>query len=127
MGKLEETTELDNDTKALKEVKTDKELAKRTKEPFIGTWLDAPKFIRDNEYIRGGYRVNFNTVKKILRSLFMIHNESMNIWSHLVGVVMFMIFVGYIAIYLTPKISFTNFNQQLQNKVNFSYLNSQFF
>jgi len=126
MDSFEEITELNKDTKSITEVMTDKELAKKTNEPFIGTWLEAPKFSRDNEYIKRGYRVNFNTIKRILRSLFMIHNESMNIWSHLLGVIMFLVFVGYIAIYLTPKISLINFNEQLQSKLNLSYLNNQF-
>ena len=31
-------------------------------------------FERDNEFITSGYRLNFNSSKKILRSLFMFHN-----------------------------------------------------
>lgn len=38
--------------------------------------------MKDNLHITHGYRINFNTPKKIFRSLFMIHNESVNIWSH---------------------------------------------
>lgn len=59
--------------------------------PFIGTWDDAPAFLQDNEYIHTGYRVSFNTVRRILRSLFMAHNESVNVWSHLVGVGIFVV------------------------------------
>jgi len=36
-----------------------------------------------------GYRINFNTFPRILRSLFMLHNESVNVWSHLLGVLLF--------------------------------------
>ena len=39
----------------------------------------------DNKYILRGYRVGFNTVGRILKSLFLIHNETFNIWSHLTG------------------------------------------
>lgn len=46
----------------------------------------APKFIVDNEYIFRGYRVNYNSIKKVLKSLFHIHNESVNVWSHILGI-----------------------------------------
>jgi adiponectin receptor len=38
--------------------------------------------MKDNLSITDGYRINFNTPSRILRSLFMMHNESVNIWSH---------------------------------------------
>lgn len=38
--------------------------------------------MKDNLAITHGYRINFNTPTRILRSLFMVHNESVNIWTH---------------------------------------------
>ena len=38
-----------------------------------------------NKYIVTGYRINFVTWRQIIRSLFLWHNETMNIWTHLVG------------------------------------------
>lgn len=58
------------------------------------------EFLRDNEYIHGGYRLHFNSVGKILRSLFMFHNESFNVWSHLLGVLIFVFLLGYTIIWL---------------------------
>jgi hypothetical protein len=49
---------------------------------YIGDYETAPDYMKDNLHITHGYRINFNTPKKILRSLFMLHNESVNIWSH---------------------------------------------
>lgn len=118
MKKYDETDALSEESQVVTVVETSKELAKKAGEPFIGTWVEAHNFSRDNEYIKGGYRINFNTVRRILRSLFMVHNESMNIWSHLAGVVLFVVFVAYIAICITPKISLLNFVQQLQGKFN---------
>ena len=34
---------------------------------FVGRVKKAPKWLRDNKYIRSGYRVNFNTPKKVLK------------------------------------------------------------
>lgn len=63
----------------------------------IGSWheLNEHEFIKDNEYIRHGYRMNFNSCRKILNSLFMIHNETANVWSHLLGVFIFLCLFGY--------------------------------
>ena len=49
----------------------------------------APSFLIDNEYILRGYRINFNTNRKICRSLFLLHNETVNVWSHIIGVIAF--------------------------------------
>ena len=56
---------------------------------YIGSIKEIPDHRHDNDYILHGYRINFNTVGRILRSLFMIHNETVNVWSHLIGVLVF--------------------------------------
>jgi adiponectin receptor len=76
--------------------------------PFIGRWEEAREYNRDNEYIKTGYRVNFNKVKHIFQSLFIFHNESINIWSHLLGAVLFVIFVGYIIVWISPSFYFSS-------------------
>ena len=76
---------------------------------FIGKWEQAPKFIQDNEYIRSGYRINFNNIKCILRSLFMIHNETVNVWSHLIGVAVFFAMIFIVIYYIGPNLLFPTF------------------
>ena len=56
---------------------------KRGLPPFSAA-EDAPVYLRDNQFIKEYYRVNFDT-RDTVRSLFRIHNETGNIWSHLVG------------------------------------------
>lgn len=51
----------------------------------IGSYEEAPDYLKDNEYIKTGYLLNCNTVKLLFRSLFKCSNESTNIWSHLLG------------------------------------------
>lgn len=43
-----------------------------------------PDSLRDNEYITKYYRVNYNA-KQTFRSLFGLHNETGNIWTHFLG------------------------------------------
>ena len=61
------------------------------KKPYIGSIEQAPKFTSDNQYVKEGYRINFDKTWYIVKSLFMIHNETANVWTHLLGA---MIFVG---------------------------------
>jgi hypothetical protein len=49
-----------------------------------------PEYLRDNEYIRGHYRLNWPLGPTLL-SLFSFHNETLNIWTHFLG---FLLFLG---------------------------------
>ena len=58
--------------------------------------------MHDNEKILTGYRINFNTIRKISRTIFMVHNETVNVWTHLIGVVFFILLITYTYIYMAP-------------------------
>jgi Haemolysin-III related len=73
-------------------------------QPVLGSYKEAPSFQKDNEYILNGYRLNHNKFSRVIKSLFTIHNETINIWSHLVGVAIFMFLMSYIAVNFTQKI-----------------------
>lgn len=47
-------------------------------------WNELPDYLRDNEYIYTGYRVHTG-VLGAFKSVFRIHNESGNVWTHLLG------------------------------------------
>lgn len=64
---------------------------------IIGSFEQAPDFLQDNEYIKKGYRINCNNIPKVLKSLFVLHNETINIWSHLLGCIMSICFIIYTA------------------------------
>jgi len=51
-------------------------------------WNELPDWLRDNHYIRSGYRPPSNSYRKSAASLGYLHNESVNIWTHLVGAVL---------------------------------------
>ncbi|KAL3616157.1 Heptahelical transmembrane protein 4 [Castilleja foliolosa] len=48
-----------------------------------------PAYLKDNEYIRGHYRCEW-PLKQILLSVFTIHNETLNVWTHLIGFFLFL-------------------------------------
>ncbi|KAL4430423.1 hypothetical protein ABPG74_013273 [Tetrahymena malaccensis] len=83
---------------------------------YIGSHIYAPQFVKDNMYILSGYRINFNSFKSITKSLFMVHNELVNIWSHFLGAILVIIFI----IYLTTSfgnIDFVSVKQKLAENV----------
>ncbi|KAF9188482.1 hypothetical protein BGZ51_000571 [Haplosporangium sp. Z 767] len=59
----------------------------------ICTWADLPLWMQDNPAIMTGYRRPTHSHRKSLLSLGYLHNESVNIWSHLLGAVAFVILV----------------------------------
>ena len=58
---------------------------------YVGTIDDAEEHTIDNLYITRGYRINHNTCRSIFKSLFSCHNEFVNIWSHIIGVLVFLV------------------------------------
>ena len=64
-----------------------------------GTIEEYPEWNRDNEYIKTGYRLNFNGIGQILMSVFRLHNETVNVLSHLLGYFMFASFIVYILVH----------------------------
>lgn len=90
-------------------------------EPKICNKEEIDHYQIDNEYILKGYRVNFNTIPRTIKSLFLLHNESFNVWSHLIGVffIIFLIFFTYLSITRNDKLIFNY--QNLNNTLNISY------
>ncbi|KAL0340169.1 UNVERIFIED_CONTAM: Heptahelical transmembrane protein 2 [Sesamum radiatum] len=63
-----------------------------------------PEYLKDNEFIRDYYRCEW-PLKDVVLSIFSLHNETFNIWTHLLG---FMIFMGMMMMSLTEKMSIEN-------------------
>eukprot|EP00066_Takifugu_rubripes_P014063 XP_011603329.1 PREDICTED: progestin and adipoQ receptor family member 3-like isoform X1 [Takifugu rubripes] len=52
------------------------------------TYEQIPLFLKENPYITDGYRAHLPS-KLCLRSIFILSNETVNIWSHLLGFLLF--------------------------------------
>ena len=72
--------------------------------PRLGTFADAPKYLQDNEYIVKGYRIDYG-VADIFKSLIAFHNETINIWSHLLGSLIFVFLIIYVSIFVSQRIT----------------------
>ncbi len=78
----------------------DKEFNNNDSEPQVGKFHEAPHFLRDNEFIHSGYRINFDSYWKIFKSLFVLHNEFVNVWSHILGALFVVILILYTTFYI---------------------------
>jgi hypothetical protein len=67
--------------------------------PYIGPIHEAPQYTLADCVVTG-YRINYNDSYAALRSLFTLHNETVNIWSHLLGALLF--FALLICLDLSP-------------------------
>ena len=78
------------------------------KKPFIGTIQQAKEWQRNNNYIQTGYRIGYNSTRLAFKSLFQLHNETGNVWTHLLGAIFFVVIGFYAIMYmqaLKPEIS----------------------
>ena len=82
----------------------------------VGTYQDAPQFIQDNEYIKNGYILNCNTYGRTFKSLFICHNELVNIWTHLLGSIFFIFLIWYTEHYIS------NYKSQIKTVKNDIFL-----
>ena len=99
---------------------------------IIGKYEDAPKYLQDNEYIRNGYLINCNySIKKILKSLFKFSNETVNVWSHLLGTLLAIILIFYTGFFINQNnklisTKIKNISNSAKNFLNFlNNLNSE--
>ncbi|KAL2499574.1 Heptahelical transmembrane protein 4 [Abeliophyllum distichum] len=84
---------------SLKEIKG-KRLWKKVKYQLV-EYNSLPGYLKDNEYILGYYRCEW-PLRQVLLSVFTIHNETLNVWTHLIGFFLFLSLTIYTAM-MVPK------------------------
>ena len=57
---------------------------------YIGSYWDYPDELKDNEYITSGYKIGYKGLKNGFRTMFMVHNETVNVWTHFLGKLFFL-------------------------------------
>jgi adiponectin receptor len=84
-------------------------LEEHTERPARGskllTWDEIQEWSRDNEFIRTGYRQEKPDYKDIFLSLTYVHNETCNIYTHLIGAILVWP-VAYIYMRILPERQF---------------------
>ena len=77
--------------------KKEEKLHKKKEKIIVGKYSDAPDYLKDNEYIKDGYLINCHSLKMVLRSLFVCSNETINVWSHLLGCIISLLLIIFTA------------------------------
>lgn len=55
-----------------------------------------PRWLQDNDYLLKGHRPELNSFAKCFKSIFRIHTETGNIWTHLLGAISFISIAVYV-------------------------------
>ncbi|RYP81799.1 hypothetical protein DL769_001839 [Monosporascus sp. CRB-8-3] len=93
-------------TTAERIVETAKLAEQRVEKALLILWDDLPVWRRDNHFIRSGYREESNSYWKSFTSLFYVHNEFVNIWTHATGAIIFPLLGLWLYHVITPRIVF---------------------
>lgn len=75
----------------------------RGKRPPLVSYNQIPEWYRDNEYIRHGYRPVSESASRSFASWFYMHNETLNIYTHMLPAVYFLISTGSLLSHLRMK------------------------
>jgi len=86
----------------IKENSSNKINAKNLIKEYIGHISEAHHYILDNEFILKGYRINFNSCKRISKSICMCHNETINVWTHIIGSILTILFMFLVIFNIGP-------------------------
>ena len=70
---------------------------------LLQLWDDLPSWRRDNAFIHSGYRQIRASYLHSFQSLFYLHNEFVNIWSHLSGAIVAISFSAYLYCVIHPR------------------------
>ncbi|XP_067008952.1 progestin and adipoQ receptor family member 3 [Anabrus simplex] len=76
-------------------------------DPVLLSYNDAPNYLKFNPYIKSGYR-GYLTTKMCLESIFWWTNETVNIWSHIFGWMLFLGLTLYDLVLLNIHASFAD-------------------
>ncbi|XP_039631842.1 adiponectin receptor protein 1-like [Polypterus senegalus] len=65
-----------------------------------------PSWVKDNNFLHNGHRPPMPSFQACFRSIFLIHTETVNIWTHLIGFIVILVLgINYMFI---PEINFVN-------------------
>ncbi|KAF3007495.1 hypothetical protein E8E13_005343 [Curvularia kusanoi] len=79
------------------------EVEKKIEEKLTYLWHEIAPWQQDNQYITSGYRPQSNSFAKSWKSLLYIHNETVNIYTHLVGSAIFLLTSYFLYNELQPR------------------------
>ncbi|KAI5458687.1 hemolysin-III related-domain-containing protein, partial [Mariannaea sp. PMI_226] len=88
---------------SLESINAAKAIKTATEKSLLLLWDELPAWRRDNTFLHSGYRQTRPSYLHSLRSLFYLHNELVNIWSHLVGAIVAIACSLYLYYIIRPR------------------------
>ncbi|KAI1470100.1 HlyIII-domain-containing protein [Daldinia caldariorum] len=89
-------------------MQTAKDVEHKIASALVILWDDLPSWRRDNHYIVSGYRPDSNSYWRSFTSIFYVHNESVNIWTHLLGALSFPAVGAWLYHVIAPRYASAN-------------------
>lgn len=83
-------------------------MAKKDKQKRVVHADEAPIWTIDNQFLKTGYRNDCHSFLNCFLSLFRPHNETLNIWTHFLGAMCFIILGFYITTIFVPTASISS-------------------
>lgn len=80
-----------------------KQVEAKVETALLILWDELPHWRRDNAFILSGYRQTSNSFRASLASLGYLHNESVNIWTHLLGAAAFIVGGALLHALIAPR------------------------
>ena len=99
-GNLKEETTIKKEISKENEKEKEKKISKIKNEIIVGKYSEAPDYLKDNEYIKEGDLINCNSFDKVFRSILVCSNETINIWSHLIGCIISILLIIFITFFI---------------------------
>jgi len=78
-----------------------------------------PNWMRDNEFLTLGHRPELNSFTECFKSVFRIHTETGNIWTHFIGFIAFVVLT--VLFYYKPLCEYCNADIDISEKLIFLY------
>ena len=95
-----QTANMAEPSTSLKEASITSKDKRSTKRPILLSYDEIPEWHQDNGFIRNGYRPESNSTRACFDSLLYLHNETINIYSHLLPAISCLIAEGLVHHYL---------------------------
>lgn len=104
---FENRSDCEDESKVCSKAMKGKKLWKRVRCQLV-EYHSLPGYLRDNEYILGHYRSEW-PLKQVILSIFTIHNETLNVWTHLIGFFLFLSLTIYTAMRVPEVVDLRSF------------------
>ncbi|KAL6910122.1 mPR-like GPCR protein [Trichoderma evansii] len=85
-----------------------KQAEQKVEQKLLLLWDDLPAWRRDNAFILSGYRNIRPSYIESAQSLFYLHNEFVNIWSHLAGAIIAIVTATWLYLVIHPRYETAN-------------------